>query len=141
MEPGVKPGPKSGPPEQAFMKRVAVDEHGCWVWQGKRNHYGYGRFYVDQQEVMAHRWAYEHWIGPIPPGLVIDHYVCNRGKQGCVNPHHCRPETLERNSAMNAKGRQTQCKRGHQFTEENTYRNPGTGRRQCRTCMKERPRR
>jgi hypothetical protein len=29
---------------------------------------------------------------------------------------------------------QTHCKRGHEFTEANTYRRPDTNRRQCRRC-------
>lgn len=30
----------------------------------------------------------------------------------------------------------THCKNGHLFDTENTYRNPSTGRRSCRTCRK-----
>lgn len=32
--------------------------------------------------------------------------------------------------------RETHCKHGHAFTDENTYVNPGTGRRRCRTCQR-----
>lgn len=31
----------------------------------------------------------------------------------------------------------THCKRGHEFTPENTYRRPNGGRRQCRTCLED----
>lgn len=30
----------------------------------------------------------------------------------------------------------THCKRGHEFTEENTYRRPGNTARNCRTCRR-----
>lgn len=32
------------------------------------------------------------------------------------------------------------CKRGHHFTEANTYIKPGTGRRECRICKADRAR-
>jgi hypothetical protein len=32
----------------------------------------------------------------------------------------------------------THCKRGHEFTEANTYRYPSNGRRSCRKCAVER---
>lgn len=35
-----------------------------------------------------------------------------------------------------ANGARTSCKRGHEFSDENTYRTPD-GRRQCRTCRRE----
>lgn len=30
--------------------------------------------------------------------------------------------------------RKTRCRQGHQYDEANTYRNPTTGKRQCRIC-------
>ena len=34
--------------------------------------------------------------------------------------------------------RKTHCLRGHEFDEANTYVAPGTGRRSCHTCRRER---
>jgi hypothetical protein len=44
--------------------------------------------------VLAHRWAYEHFIGPIPAGLEIDH-LCR--VRHCVNPAHLEPVTKSEN--------------------------------------------
>lgn len=71
------------------------DDH--WPWRGALNtNYGkspdgYGTF--DHQQ--AHRWAYEHWVGPIPDGLIIDH-VCR--VTNCVNPAHLEPVTYLENA-------------------------------------------
>lgn len=35
---------------------------------------------------------------------------------------------------MNHNARKTHCKRGHEFTPENTYINPSNKSRNCRTC-------
>ena len=89
--------------EQRFMDKVVVDESsGCWLWQGSRKKdTGYGRFSIRAGEsYMAHRWSYEHFVGPIPEGHWIDH-VRTRGcvHRHCVNPDHLEP-TLPRENIM-----------------------------------------
>jgi hypothetical protein len=111
----------------------------CWTWTGPTAR-GYGRYYDrrDDRRYMAHRWAYEHLVGTIPPSLQLDH-LCRNSL--CVNPEHLEPVTAKENnsrsrspSAVNAT--KTQCKWGHEFTPENTYVPPGTRKRHCRTCAK-----
>ena len=46
-----------------------------------------------------------------------------------------RPQS-PRVSASHPQASKTQCKRGHQFTAENTYYTPD-GQRRCRTCLRE----
>jgi hypothetical protein len=62
-------------PEERFMAKVEIDpETGCWIWTAyrmprKKGKLDYGVFQVNGKATLAHRWAYEHWIGPIPEGL------------------------------------------------------------------------
>lgn len=136
-----------------FMAKVAPDEEtGCWIWTGaiakdtpevKR---GYGIFWGGEynekgQPVMgmAHKWAYEHFVGPVPEGLTLDH-TCRR--RNCVRPEHLDPVTQRENtmrgigpSAINAE--KTHCLRGHPLSGENLYVPPGGGRRGCRTCRRD----
>lgn len=109
---------------------------GCWEWTGNRDPHGYGRITVAKKTKRAHRVVYEHFKGPIPEGLVIDHLCRN---PGCVNPDHLEAVTIKVNtlrgvsvSARNAV--KTHCIHGHEFTPENTYRRK-TGRA-CRACLR-----
>lgn len=58
----------------------------CWVWQKSTTEKGYGRFCVGSgKTVLAHRISYEHWVGPLKRGFIVDHECENKG---CVNPEH-----------------------------------------------------
>ncbi len=52
----------------------------CWVkGVGK----SYAKLWIDGVSVPAYRWAYEHWVGPIPEDLQLDHFACDNGEGGC----------------------------------------------------------
>jgi len=61
----------------------------CWIWRGSTTAYGYGNIRVGgrgtQVAIYAHRLAYEYFVGPIPPGLLVCHACDN---PPCTNPAH-----------------------------------------------------
>jgi hypothetical protein len=132
----VKPRHIDARTDPYFWDRVEKTE-GCWIWTGAR--YGeYGRIRIDYRPVLAHRYVYESFIGPIDPGKGVFHH-CDTPL--CVRPDHLFSGTQSDNVAdMIAKGRhgkynalKTVCKNGHPFDEQNTRHRPGGGRA-CRTC-------
>lgn len=68
---------------------------GCWIWCGTLNKKGYGTIYINGKPVRAHRYSWEKKFGPVPEGLVLDHFVCDNPR--CVNPDHLRPVTTREN--------------------------------------------
>ena len=115
--------------EDRFWPQVLMVEN-CWQWIGTVNAQGYGHFWGGDKPRSAHRWAYEHFRGPIPEGLEIDHLCRN---PGCVNPEHLEPVTPKENMRRGIRATRTHCLKGHEYTPENTRRN-GRGTRVCRTC-------
>lgn len=134
-----------------FWSKVLVDDAtGCWLWQGRLDADGYGRFMDDGRNVRAHRYAWDvfrdeweplDWTGQ----LELDH-TCR--VRNCVNPAHLRQVTARENTlagvgpaAVNA--RKTACIHGHPLDGVVALKSgPQTGRRMryCRTCKRERAR-
>jgi hypothetical protein len=128
---------------ERFNSFVKEDPNGCWLWTGGKTTKGYGCIRrADGREALAHRMAYELFVGPIPAGLIIDH-LCRL--PSCVNPSHLEPVTNAENlrrgdlSRNNGAALRTHCKRGHPFDEANTYRDK-FGRRGCIACRRRRGR-
>lgn len=120
-----------------FHSKYAKLSDGCWHWDAAKDKRGYGQFCIRYKRFVAHRFAYEVLVGPIPNGLVLDHLCCNKS---CVNPDHLEPVTVQVNSSraglkQRVGSRQSHCPLGHAMTVPNTiyHRN---GRSTCRQCTK-----
>lgn len=122
----------------------------CWLWTGARRG-GRGAFNLPatatcpRRVMPAHRWAYEHLVGPVPGRLELDHLChavaldwCPGGPtcphRRCVNPDHLLlVARLPAPRAMVARragpGR---CAAGHRYDRVDAH-----GRRRCGTCMRD----
>lgn len=132
--------PKVRPPIERFSEKTSVLGNGCVEWTAYVGTNGYGRFYVDGRNALAHRWSYEHHAGPIPAGLHLDHLCRNRS---CVNPEHLEPVSQSENVrrgvgpliAAERHRALTHCSEGHPYDEANTYTDSKS--RNCRTCKRQ----
>lgn len=132
----------------------------CILFEGHLDPDGYGFKYVGMAEAeqlgvptgmyRMHRLAYLLAYGPIPPGLVLDHLCHNESTcngngscphRRCINPDHLEAVTVEENIRRGRSpdvGRfnrsKTHCKRGHEYTPENTQRIRGGRGRVCKEC-------
>jgi len=105
--------PPSARPNYALYP-VEVDSHYfCWRWTGRRDRQGYG-LVSGAGRVLAHRHVYSEEVGPIPPGLELDHW-CRR--VDCVNPRHLQAvkrAVNEQRKSWRNRVRMAACKEGHE---------------------------
>lgn len=102
-----------------------------------RNGYGLVRLVSGGPRKIAHRVAYETFVGPIPTDLELDH-LCRVRR--CVNPEHLEPVTHQENirratGPIAANAAKTHCDHGHPFSTENTRIRPD-GARVCLSCAR-----
>ena len=125
--------------EERFWSKIEFTDT-CWLWCAPTETNGYGQFFVCADgkkfhRVMAHRYAYESLVGPVPGGKELDH-LCRVRR--CVNPFHVEPVTHKENilrgkTIAAANVGKTHCPAGHVYSTENVSRRQD-GRRSCKTC-------
>lgn len=130
-----------------FVEKIEVAENGCWLWTRRLDKEGYGHVSINRRNWLVHRAAYVALIGPIAPGMTLDHLChtnardCPGGRsclhRRCANPWHCEPASnvenvMRGNSVPAQRARQTTCKKGHPLSGSNLLIN-GVWRR-CKTC-------
>jgi HNH endonuclease len=145
---------------EEYIRRFWQNVHktdSCWEWRGTTDYYGYGRYYASSpyseiRTTIAHRIAFIIEVSDIPEGLELDHLCRNRP---CVNPAHLEPVTGQENKRRAAPFKpkihyrrsyaqiaklHTHCRRGHEYTDDNTRyqydKKYDMMRRACRACIK-----
>lgn len=129
-----------------FISKRRILDNGCHEWIAFCDPTGYGRFSVGAEQY-AHRAAYRLFVGDIPTGMTIDHYMYPQDGcigPACVNPDHLKvatqQENILRSSGVSARAaRATHCPAGHLYAGANLYVNP-KGHRLCRECNRQRSR-
>lgn len=91
---------------------VSMNPGECWIWKSAECHYA--SFRAGGHNMQAHIYSYEHFVGKVPAGLVLDHTCRN---SACVNPEHLEPVTTGEN-----------IKRGWKATHEGKPRQDGRPR-------------
>lgn len=91
---------------EKFLKGVVVDENGCWLRTIYPNRNGYTRLMYSYKgvryDMVAHRYSYSVFVGPIPAGLLVDH-LCR--VRNCCNPDHLEAVTHSENTKRGDAGK------------------------------------
>ena len=127
-----------GRPRKPLLERFAemieepFDVHNdCWIWKGSKRS-GYGRIRMggkSGEDVPAHRFSYELFVGPIPENHVVHHMCRNKA---CVRPDHLQTIDYLKHCGEWAWSI-TRCPSGHPYSGENLV-VKSSGYRRCRTC-------
>lgn len=133
---------------EKFDDRIRkTEDH--WIWVGHVNaRDGYGRFKPrhNERSELAHRLAYERWIGPVPDEApVIDHIGHPFNLRRCVRPDHLEAITHEENtrrgnSPAGVNARKTHCSGCGLALEGDNLKITPQGWRVCLNCRRARHR-
>jgi hypothetical protein len=128
---------------ERFFSKI-TRKNGCWEWNGCKSK-GYGCFSSNGKPIQAHRFSFLLSNKKLTKGLEV-HHVCDN--KCCVNPSHLKEITHKENTLLSNAcsaicARKTECKRGHEFNEKNSYvykKKDGGLERRCKICLQNRNR-
>lgn len=127
--------------KKLYSNRVIDPITGCWLWTGKLDKDGYGLISVTrpngkQGSYHVHRIAFEEFVGEVKNYIL---HIIECPNRHCFVLNHLYNGTAQDNANdvtilnRNFNKNRTHCKRGHEFTKENTIIN-SDNRRLCRIC-------
>jgi predicted RNA-binding Zn-ribbon protein involved in translation (DUF1610 family) len=97
---------------ERFWDKVRITKFGrwkCWVWTAHCINTGYGQTSRSGKLMLAHRWSYETFVGPLDPELVVHHRCEN---PPCVNPRHLKQVTSVKNVSYSKPSHTGVCQSG-----------------------------
>lgn len=110
----------------------------CHLWVRSVGSHGYGNAWDGERVTVAHRLAWIAYVGPIPPGMTVDHRCAT---QRCVNVRHLQLLTRADNSRAEGARRDLRnqpCPHGHPASDRRVdYR----GHSYCHECKRAKDRR
>ena len=71
--------------KERFILKYKEEPNGCWIWNGALFKTGYGSFWFDGQNRLAHRISYQIYIDQ---NLNDKHVLHKCDNRKCVNPIH-----------------------------------------------------
>lgn len=108
----------------------------CWLWIGACDGRGYGHAALKadgrRRDMNAHRLVYQLLVGPVAPGMQLDH-LCQ--VRNCVNPDHLEPVTPSANVRRGSRRRGSKVERCELAGHRIRIRRNGT--RMCMDCENE----
>src|SRR5215831_14708172 len=117
--------------DDVFKKLIVNQKTGCHVWVGTILSNGYGQVRLNNHWAMVHRVVWEHYKGPIPEGLQIDH-TCK--VRNCANVEHLRMVTSRVNNAASDNACAVHLRKPNCPTCGGEYTIRPNGSRYCKPC-------
>lgn len=95
-----------------IVGQLILQENGCLIWPKSKNPHGYGVVGYGGKSHLVHKLLYEHFVGPVPAGLMLDHFVCQT--RACGNVAHLEPVT-PRENVLRGRSAIRGCSHGEEY--------------------------